>query len=120
MGTRRRRGDTWEERVHVRGEGDTWEKGMWEEGDTQEGDTQEEGTWEEGDTWGEGHTGGGGMWEEGVYMGGHAGSRSYLHPGADDIHGIGEDGRGGRGQRPRDGLEDDVRTLLRAQVRELL
>lgn len=48
------------------------------------------------------------------------GGCSHLHPGSDDVHGVGEDRRGGCGQGPGDGLKDDVRALLRAEVRQLL
>lgn len=44
------------------------------------------------------------------------GGRTYLHSGADDVHGVGEDGGSGRSQGPRDSLEDDVRALLRTEV----
>ena len=44
----------------------------------------------------------------------------YLHTGSDDIHRVGEDGGSGCSQGPRDGLEDNVRALLRTQARQLL
>lgn len=44
----------------------------------------------------------------------------YLNPSSDDIHGVGECGSRGGGERPRDGLEEEMWAVLGGQAGELL